>query len=138
MNTGPAINTFLREAKEFNKNSEAMHLLFSANRWFLAKEMLENLAAGTNIVADRYSFSGIAYSLAKGLDKTWVCMPEIGLPKPDVVLFLDAEPTITAMRDGFGDEAFEQSDFQNSVYWHMKEIFNDAFWQVQTFVYSLY
>lgn len=107
-----------------------MHLLFSANRWFLAANIRQDLTLGINLIADRYSFSGIAYSLAKNLDKAWICMPEKGLPKPDIVLFLDTKPVITTTRSGFGDEVHEQGDFQQNVYEHMHEIFNETYWQV--------
>lgn len=38
------------------------------------------LSSGENIVMDRYSYSGVAFSAAKGLDCKWCFAPEIGLP----------------------------------------------------------
>lgn len=123
----------MHEGKSVDENAEAIHLLFSANRWLLAKTIRENLSKGINLIVDRYSFSGVAYSLTKSLEKIWVCMPEVGLPKPDVVLFLDTDPSVTASRSGFGDETLERSDFQKRVYEKMNEIFDDSFWQVYRF-----
>lgn len=125
------INSYLHEAKSVEEDAEAIHLLFSSNRWFLAKTIRDDLAQGVILVVDRYSFSGIAYSLAKGLDKSWVCAPELGLPKPDIVLFLDIDSTITSMRSGFGDEALDKIDFQQNVYQHMKALCNESYWQVR-------
>lgn len=56
-------------------------------------------------------------------------MPEIGLPKPDVVLFFDVDSTITSTRSGFGNEVLETNDFQHNVYEQMKSIFNETYWK---------
>ncbi|KAH7700420.1 thymidylate kinase-like isoform X3, partial [Aphelenchoides avenae] len=127
--TGPIIDAFLREAKSPFDDGEAVHLLFSANRWLLDPKMRADLARGVNLITDRYSFSGVAYSLAKGLDKTWSCTPEVGLLKPDIVIFLDAKPAATTARCGFGGEVLERSDFQKSVYRHMKAVYSEVYWQ---------
>jgi len=96
----------------------------------MAHKMKTDLANGVNLIVDRYSFSGITYSMAKGLDKRWVCQPEIGLPKPDLVLFFDVEPDDVKNREGFGEEALEKSEFQRLVYAHMKCIFDATYWKV--------
>lgn len=62
-----------------DESREVMHLLFSANRWAVAAKMREELDAGIDLILDRYSFSGIAYSMAKGIEKQWACAPEVGL-----------------------------------------------------------
>ncbi|CAK5097431.1 unnamed protein product [Meloidogyne enterolobii] len=104
--TGPAINKFLKNAKNLNENSEAIHLLFSANRWLLNSKMREELLSGRNLIVDRYS--GIAYSMAKGINKCWACQPEVGLIRPDLVLFFDVSPENTSKRGGFGEEIMER------------------------------
>lgn len=47
-------------------SDEAIHLLFSANRWERANHIIKTLEAGTTLVIDRYCYSGVAYSAAKG------------------------------------------------------------------------
>lgn len=37
-------------------------------------------------------YSGVAYSSAKGLDLSWCQAAELGLPQPDVVIFLETSP----------------------------------------------
>lgn len=128
--TGQAMHFFLQHAKSPFENREAIHLLFSANRWAVAEKMRTDLATGISVIADRYSFSGVAYSQAKGLDKAWSRSPEVGLPKPDIVLFFDVDPLVAAARRGYGDEAFEKTDFQTRVYGRMKEIFVQPYSQV--------
>ena len=93
--------------------------------------------------SNRYSHSGIAYSLAKGLDRRWVCQPEVGLLRPDLILFFDAHPEKVAIRGGFGQEVMERrlnllivwinsstfSDFQKAVYAKMEELFDQNYWR---------
>ena len=73
-------------------SNEAVHLLFSANRWEKIKEIEETLKNGTNIICDRYWYSGVAYSVAKGMDFEWCLAADKGLHQPDLVIYLKAEP----------------------------------------------
>jgi len=50
------------------------------------------LMKGKNIVCDRYWYSGVAYSYAKGLDLEWCIKPDEGLLEPDLVIYLHADP----------------------------------------------
>ena len=62
-NIGNMINQYLQNKTDMNDN--AIHLLFSANRWELSKSINDLINGGVNIIADRYAYSGIAYSVAK-------------------------------------------------------------------------
>ena len=67
---------------------------------------------------DRYSYSGAVYSAAKHnatLDLEWAWTPEIGLPHPDVVVFLTVSAAVAAQRGGFGAEKYETDQMQQSV-----------------------
>jgi dTMP kinase len=98
-------------------DDRAIHLLFSANRWEAASKMEEILNSGINIVMDRYSYSGVAFSAAKpDLSLEWCWAPEIGLPKPDSVIFLDIPIEKASKRANFGEERYEKTDFQQKVY----------------------
>ena len=71
----------------------AIHLLFSANRWEAHKGIKKKLQEGQSIVLDRYAFSGVAFTAAKGLHSVeWCKGPDTGLPKPDVVIYLNVSP----------------------------------------------
>lgn len=63
---GKMIDSFLSSKAEFN--AEAIHLLYSANRWECVNEIKTLLSEGKTVICDRYWFSGVAYSFAKGLD----------------------------------------------------------------------
>ena len=70
------------------------------------------------MVIDRYYYSGIVYSAAKDradLSLKWARDPEVGLPRPDVCLFLDIAPEAAAKRGGFGSEKYETSSRQKRV-----------------------
>lgn len=110
---GMLIDMYLRRMIELP--DETVHLLFSANRWESMACVVETLNSGTSVVCDRYAFSGVAYSAAKGLDLSWCQSPDVGLPVPDGVFFLHVDESVGASRANFGDERYENSDMQARV-----------------------
>lgn len=110
---GQMISSYL--TNESQLEDHAIHLLFSANRWEKRSLMEEKLKTGTTLIVDRYSYSGVAFSSAKGLDIGWCKAPEIGLLAPDLVVYLDISPEKAAERGGYGDERYEQLEFQKKV-----------------------
>lgn len=80
--------------------------------------ILDALAAGTTLVIDRYSYSGIAYTSAKGvphLDMSWCRASEAGLPAPDLIIYMSLSPEVSAKRGGYGEERYEKAAFQQQV-----------------------
>merc|ERR1712179_584642 len=111
---GSIINSYLTCTKELDDH--AVHLLFSANRWELEQEILNTLEEGTNVIIDRYAYSGVAFSAAKpNLSLDWCKQPDIGLPRPDLVCFLDVTEEVAMKRADFGGERYELTDFQRKV-----------------------
>ncbi|RCI11608.1 hypothetical protein L249_7754 [Ophiocordyceps polyrhachis-furcata BCC 54312] len=113
---GQLIDSYLRRATDMNDH--AIHLLFSANRWEAAKHIRELLAAGTSVICDRFYHSGIVYSAAKDnpeLSLEWARGPDIGLPRPDAVIFLDLDEEQAKARGGWGCEAYEEEQMQRRV-----------------------
>lgn len=111
--TGKLIDAHLKREVRFS--NETFHLLCSANRWEMMAEIKELLLFGTNIICGRYAYSGVAYSHAKGMDFDWCKNPDIGLIKPDLVIFLDVGAEVAASRGDFGKEIYEKIDFQKKV-----------------------
>ncbi|GMQ10007.1 hypothetical protein CsSME_00053183 [Camellia sinensis var. sinensis] len=108
-------------------------LSYSVESWrFLDRNtvsLMENkLRCGTTLIVDRYSFSGVAFSSAKGLDIEWCKAPEMGLLAPDLVLYLDIPPEKAAERGGYGGERYEQLEFQRKVA-RSYQILHDASWK---------
>ncbi|KAI6184264.1 DTMP kinase [Aphelenchoides bicaudatus] len=126
--TGPKLDQFLKTAKSPYENAEEIHCLFAENRRVIDPHLRESILSGETVIADRYSFSGIAYTAAKDVSLDFACKTELGLLKPDLVIYLNADPQATSNRAGFGDEALERADFQLKVYKQMKRLINHNFW----------
>lgn len=117
---GKMIDAYLQMKADMDDH--AVHLLFAANRWECMPAILAQLDAGTSVVLDRYVYSGICFSAAKRLsDGTapmtweWCRSPDVGLPMPDLVLFLNVAPQVQEQRGGFGGERYEQTALQERV-----------------------
>ncbi|KAL4709910.1 hypothetical protein ACJJTC_003873 [Scirpophaga incertulas] len=110
---GNVIDKYLKSQN--NLSDETIHLLFSANRWELAKDIIKTLEQGTSIIVDRYCYSGAAFSAAKGLDLEWCKSADVGLPKPDKVFFLTMPMDVIENREGYGMERYENYNFQKKV-----------------------
>lgn len=60
----------------------------------------------------------MVYSAAKPnrtIDLHWAKSPDVGLPKPDRVVFLDLEPEEAEKRGGYGEEKYEKREMQENV-----------------------
>ncbi|KAI0434780.1 thymidylate kinase-domain-containing protein [Xylaria sp. FL1042] len=113
---GQMIDAYLKGEAEIEDH--VIHLLFSANRWEAAQKIKAELEAGHTIICDRFYHSGIVYSAAKqqpSLSLSWAKAPEIGLPRPDMVLFLDLEESVARSRGGWGGEVYEKGEMQRRV-----------------------
>ncbi|KAM7277687.1 hypothetical protein ACFE04_004821 [Oxalis oulophora] len=124
---GQMISAYLTNESQLDDHT--IHLLFSANRWEKRSLMETKLKSGTTLIVDRYSYSGVAFSSAKGLDIEWCKAPEIGLLAPDLVLYLDILPEKAAERGGYGDERYEKLEFQKKVAQTYK-LLRDSSWQI--------
>lgn len=126
--SGKIIDGYLRNTE--NLTDEGIHLLFSVNRWEAKNEMERALKSGTTLIVDRYSFSGVAFSAAKGLNFDWCKSPENGLPKPDLVVYLTMSSEAMARRGGFGAERYETSEIQQNVKKMFELMIEEPLWRV--------
>ena len=110
---GKNIDSYLKHDKDLD--DRVIHLLFSANRWEKMDVIEKLLASGTNVIVDRYKYSGIAYTAAKGIDRKWSASCDDGLIEPDLIIYLDASMHEIQQRAGFGDEVYERIAFQERV-----------------------
>lgn len=128
---GQLISAYLEKKSDLEDHT--VHLLFSANRWELVPLMKKKLEQGTTLIVDRYAFSGVAFTSAKpGFSLDWCKKPDVGLPKPDLVMFLQLSPAEAALRGQFGEERYETSVFQRAVQQKFEHLMNDpsVSWQV--------
>ncbi|KAK8650944.1 hypothetical protein V6N13_140564 [Hibiscus sabdariffa] len=124
---GQMISSYLTNKSQLDDHT--IHLLFSANWWEKRSMMETKLKAGTTLIVDRYSYSGVAFSSAKGLDFEWCKAPEIGLLAPDLVVYLDIPPEKAAERGGYGGERYEELEFQRKVAQHYKLLKDSSSWE---------
>jgi dTMP kinase len=69
----------------------------------------------------------VAFSAAKpSLTLEWCTFPDIGLPEPDLVLFLDVSPAVARSRGGYGEERYEKEEMQRRVRDIFKRIEDEA------------
>ncbi|XP_068563987.1 thymidylate kinase [Cebidichthys violaceus] len=128
---GQLISAYLEKKSDLEDHT--VHLLFSANRWELVPLMKKKLEQGITLVVDRYAFSGVAFTSAKpGFCLDWCMKPDVGLPKPDLVMFLQLSPAEAALRGQFGEERYETSVFQKAVQQKFEQLRKDPSvnWQV--------
>lgn len=117
--TGRLLREYLRG--NHNLDARAVHLLFSANRWEKIDEIEALIRAGTTVVCDRYSYSGIAYTVAKGVPFEWAQHADEDLLVPDIQFYLDISPEeaserLPENRAAFGqDDRHERADFLELV-----------------------
>ena len=117
---GKEIDKFLKNHKKIE--DKMIHLLFSINRWELKSKIIDLLNSGKNVIMDRYSYSGIAYTHSKGIPFDWCLSPEKGLPKPDIIIYLKSDDLEKiSKREDFGDEIYENVIFQQKV----KEVYEN-------------
>ncbi len=87
--SGKLIKKYLQS--DIKLESEVLHLLFSANRYESIKTLNKFLLENDYLICDRYCYSGIVYSITRGLDEKW-CKDTDRLLleklKPDLLIYL--------------------------------------------------
>ncbi|KAF3912820.1 hypothetical protein AA313_de0202019 [Arthrobotrys entomopaga] len=115
-------------------DDRAIHLIFSANRWEACESIKQTLLSNTTVLLDRYIYSGIVFSAAKPstphanplpLSPLWCRNPDIGLPRPDIIIFLNISQSDAATRQGFGTERYENTEHQEKVRYLFEELRKD-------------
>ena len=103
----------------------AMALLFAADRRdHLTREIEPALAAGADVVSDRYLMSSLAYQ-AQEADRAWVAGLARELRQPDLTLLLDVPVSVAAARRraaGRPDERYDADDVQSRVASRYREL----------------
>jgi dTMP kinase len=97
----------------------ALALLFAADRLdHLAAEVLPRLAAGEDVISDRYTLSSLAYQSLTTGDASWVAEINGRARVPDLTIFLRVRPGLAlGRRRGAGTtpELYEVDGFQRRV-----------------------
>lgn len=107
-----------------------LHQLFSANRLEMSETIAKALYAGRSVIADRYLFSGAAYTLAANARATarWCLMHEIMSVAPNRVFWLNANADVCLKRieeRGEKREVYEKKEFLEWVCKTFGRVFSD-------------
>jgi dTMP kinase len=103
---GKEIGAALRGERDFGP--DVMQLLYIANRYEKKPRILEWLAAGADVVCDRYVASSVAYGESQGLDATWLVESQQHLPQPDLTIVLDIAPETAVARKRADRDRYER------------------------------
>lgn len=87
---------------------DTLQLLYIANRYEKRGEIEAALARGAVIVCDRYMASSVAYGEAQGLDAGWLTDTQRFLPRPDLTIVLDIDPSTAVRRKSAGRDKYER------------------------------
>ena len=88
---------------------EAVHMLYSLNRWENRDLISRKLGESDVLVVDRYTGSNLAYGMARGLDPKWLAGLDRGLPVPDTVIVLDVPVPASFRRKESNRDVHESS-----------------------------
>lgn len=107
-----------RSADGAEVDGRAMALLFAADRRdHLRREIEPALAAGIDVVTDRYLLSSLAYQ-AEEAERDWVVGLARAVRPPDLTLLLDVPVAVAAARRqaaGRSTERYDEDGFQARV-----------------------
>jgi dTMP kinase len=100
-------------------DADAVALLFAADRLdHVREEVAPALAAGIDVISDRYTLSSVAYQSLTTGELDWVEAINARAPAPDVTLFLRVAPTVAFARRraaSHSREIYEEAAFQRRV-----------------------
>jgi dTMP kinase len=126
---GREIKRFLTGEKDYPQEVRAM--LYAANRWERKADIEAALAASDATIVNRYTGSNLAYGVSNGLSLEWLASLESGLPKPDVVLLLDAPAAALTPRRGLNKDTYERNlDLQERARSAYLSLARDFGWKI--------
>lgn len=89
----PMIDSTIQELRNDKTHYDirAHFLLALSNSIMTYKTVIEpNINSGKVVILDRYYFTTLAYNMALGLNENWAKSVALMIPKPDQVIFCDA------------------------------------------------
>lgn len=108
---GKEIELFLHG--KVNYANEVKHILLSANRWEKKSEIEQLRGKNKLLIINRYYQSNLAYGVANDMNFDWLFNLDKGLPKEDIVIVLDIDPSISYKRSI--DNNFVMDEFEKNI-----------------------
>ncbi|HLG25557.1 MAG TPA: hypothetical protein VI588_02065 [Candidatus Gracilibacteria bacterium] len=94
--TGPELNTILRSTAPQPLSEAQLQTLFARNRRDYEPTLVKMLDEGKIVVAEDYTGTGIAWGMAKGLDRQTLEKINEGLLREDLPMLIVGERTLAA------------------------------------------
>jgi dTMP kinase len=108
---GKEIELFLHG--KVNYTNEVKHILLSANRWEKKSEIEQLREKNKLLIINRYYQSNLVYGVANDMNFDWLFNLDKGLPKEDIVIVLDIDPSISYKRSI--DNNFVMDEFEKNI-----------------------
>lgn len=94
--TGPFLNKTLRSPYGQKITEDELQLWFVMNRYQFEPQIKKLLEEGYIIVAEDYSWTGIAWGMAKGLSEEWLVSANSHLLKEDFAILIEGQRDLSA------------------------------------------
>jgi len=91
-----------------NYPPEAVHMLYSLNRWENLDTIKKLTRKNEFLIADRYTPSNLAYGISRGLGLQWLTTLDKGLPTAELVIVLDTPVPSSFARKTSGRDKHER------------------------------
>ncbi|MBO0888350.1 dTMP kinase [Candidatus Bathyarchaeota archaeon] len=130
--SSPSGQQILRYLKgKRNYPPEALHMLYSVNRWENKARIDDLVRKNHFVIADRYTPSNFAYGVSNGLRLKWLQGLDEGLPLPRLVILLDVPPHASIARKSQGRDVHERDQrFLASVRRSYKVLAHKLGWEI--------
>lgn len=118
------ISHFLNKTKQFDRKE--IYMLFHSNRIFYSEEIVKRCISNDTkiLLFDRFTYSGIAYGIANGLDKAFCTNIEMkNKLKPDLIVYLRPENFNDFMSNFKCNDYYERIDFQYEILKNFDDLF---------------
>ena len=103
---GKEIKHYLSGKRKFPP--QVIHCLLAANRWEKSKEIIDALSKNYIVIMNRYYQSNLVYGTVNGLNLKWLENLDKDLPKEDLVIVLDVNPSDSFSRKKLKRDRFEK------------------------------
>ena len=105
--TGPFLNKTLRNPNGQKITEDELQLWFVMNRYQFEPKLKRLIEEGYIVVAEDYSWTGIAWGIAKGLEEEWLVSANKHLLKENLSILIEGERNLEAKEE---THVHEQND----------------------------
>lgn len=89
--SGTILNNYLRQGNFYNLTPREAQIIYCLNRTQFEKKLIEKLEAGTNIIAEDYTGTGLAWGIGAGVDEQFLKYINSHLLKENIAFLFDGE-----------------------------------------------